>query len=589
MPAMGMDRHSLRWRLPLLVCGGVAVVLATFLWAAYLRVRTTLLDAAGERAQIAADRIAGLLDGQRSLDQVRQLGVDPVLLRFLALRTDETRDAAEARLAALAGTSLRRIELLDAGGTRLLERSVIEKTGEQAGRMLPPGSPPFVPGVHELQVFEGIVFSDLIAEFKNEAGPLGFLLIRTTFSETPPGIFSRLVGRDAEVRVGNTRGDVWTNFSGVVPAPAIDLGRGGVAQYRADNGEYRLGALSPVRSTKLAVWVGFPLAASVAPARIFLRQMIPVAVVFLVISAVVISVLSARITRPLAELSGAAEAMAGGDYSQRVGDERRDEIGRLGRTFNIMATQVQEAQQRLEARVNERTARLRAANSELEAFSYSVSHDLRAPLRSIDGFSQALLEEAAPRLDETEKGYLHRVRAAAQRMAELIDDLLELGRIGRADLTRERTDLSAIARSVVDGLRAAEPGRPVDVFIEDGLQADADRRLMRIVLENLLGNAWKFSAKAETAVIQFGSERRAHEIVYFVRDNGAGFDMAYVDKLFQPFQRLHRVTEFSGTGIGLATVHRIVDRHGGRVWADGVVGAGTTIYFTLVAAPEPST
>ena len=229
---------------------------------------------------------------------------------------------------------------------------------------------------------------------------------------------------------------------------------------------------------------------------------------------------------------------------------------------------------------------LERKNRELEAFSYSVSHDLRAPLRAVDGFSKALLDDCADILDPKAKGYLERVRAAAQRMGELIDDLLELSRVGRAELRRDQTSLSEIAESVAVELRKRDPDRQVDIHIHEDLTANVDRRLMRIVLENLIGNGWKFTARAPAARIECGSERRADGTVYFVRDNGAGFDMSYVEKLFRPFQRLHSSDEFPGTGIGLATVHRIVDRHGGRVWAEGTVGGGATFYLTL-PSPRP--
>ena len=235
----------------------------------------------------------------------------------------------------------------------------------------------------------------------------------------------------------------------------------------------------------------------------------------------------------------------------------------------------------LERRVIERTAQLEAANKELEAFSYSVSHDLRAPLRGIDGFSQALLEDYSDRLDEQGRDYLRRVHAAAQRMAHLIDDMLKLSRISRAELRREEVDLSALARSVVEQLRKAQPERRVEVHIADGLKSQGDPQLLRIALENLLGNAWKFTGKTAEALIEFGATQEGGETVYAVRDNGAGFDMTYVDKLFKAFQRLHDAREFEGTGIGLATVQRVIRRHGGRVWAEGEPGRGATFYFTL--------
>lgn len=235
----------------------------------------------------------------------------------------------------------------------------------------------------------------------------------------------------------------------------------------------------------------------------------------------------------------------------------------------------------LEQRVAERTAQLKAINQELEAFAYSVSHDLRAPLRAIDGFSQALLEDYETRLDAEGRDFLLRVRAASQRMAQLIDDLLKLSRLSRGELHCERVDLSDLAREIVVNLRQQQPERQVDVTIAPQLIVYGDARLLRIALENLLGNAWKFTSKTAAARIELGVMAQEGQPVYFIRDNGAGFEMAYADKLFGAFQRLHQNTEFEGTGIGLATVQRIIHRHGGRIWAEGVVGQGATFYFTL--------
>lgn len=221
------------------------------------------------------------------------------------------------------------------------------------------------------------------------------------------------------------------------------------------------------------------------------------------------------------------------------------------------------------------------ANRELESFSYSVSHDLRAPLRAIHGFSHMLLEDYSEKIDERGQGYLRRLTDSAGRMGQLIDDLLGLARVGRAEIVRTNVDLSELARRVVGRLRESAPERQVDVAIEDNVRAFGDQGLLAVILENLLGNAWKFTAKRERAEIAFGIESREGPLTYFVRDNGAGFDMAYAAKLFGAFQRLHAKTDFDGTGIGLATVQRVVHRHGGRVWADGNVGIGATFRFTL--------
>jgi PAS domain S-box-containing protein len=240
---------------------------------------------------------------------------------------------------------------------------------------------------------------------------------------------------------------------------------------------------------------------------------------------------------------------------------------------------------RLERRVAERTAQLEAANKELDAFSYSASHDLRAPLQTIDGFSRALLEDYGDKLDDEAKDYLQRLRAASQRMAQLVDDLLKLSRLTRADMVLEPVDLGAIARSVADDLHAYSPARDVAFDIVAGAAVNGDKRLLAVLMDNLLGNAWKFTSKHPRAKIEFGVAERGGEHVYYVRDDGAGFDMAHVEKLFVPFQRLHAASDFPGTGIGLATVRRIVLRHGGRVWAEGELEKGATFYFTIPGAP----
>jgi light-regulated signal transduction histidine kinase (bacteriophytochrome) len=243
---------------------------------------------------------------------------------------------------------------------------------------------------------------------------------------------------------------------------------------------------------------------------------------------------------------------------------------------------------------------LKAVNRELESFSYSVSHDLRAPLRSIDGFSQAILEDCSAQLDETGQDYLYRIRTATQRMGHLIDDLLTLSRVTRSDMNQREVDLSRIANRLCNDLRRTQPERLVEFTIQSGLIAQGDEHLLQVVLENLLNNAWKFTAKHAQAKIEFGVISPDAELaepavlstsfsiplstapIYFVRDDGAGFDMAYVEKLFGPFQRLHGVHDFPGNGIGLATVQRVVHRHGGRVWAEGMVEQGAVFYFTLM-------
>jgi signal transduction histidine kinase len=313
----------------------------------------------------------------------------------------------------------------------------------------------------------------------------------------------------------------------------------------------------------------------------------------LFVSLLIALALSIRLQRgisgPILSLVGTARKVSlEKDYSVRATGASRDEVGSLVAAFNEMLEEIQQqeaelrtARDRLEERVAERTAQLEAANKELEAFSYSVSHDLRAPLRSIEGFSRALMEDCADRLDEAGADSLKRIVGSTVRMGQLIDGLLNLSRVTRAELRDRRVDLSSLAGEIVEELRQGEDGRRVECVVAGGAVVEGDPALLRAVLQNLIGNAWKFTRKRAEARIEFGVAKEAGETKYFVRDNGAGFDMSYSDKLFGAFQRLHGQSEFPGIGIGLATVQRIVNRHGGRAWAIGAPDEGATVYFTL--------
>jgi signal transduction histidine kinase len=280
---------------------------------------------------------------------------------------------------------------------------------------------------------------------------------------------------------------------------------------------------------------------------------------------------------PVARLQHAAQQVAAGDWAFEFGGGGADEIGQLTRNLGSMTRSLRDSLGQIQ-RSNKDLATL---NGELEAFSYSVSHDLRGPLRSMDGFSLALLEDYGDRLDDEGKDFLRRIRAASQRMGHLIDDLLGLSKVTRAELRFESVKLSEIVREIATSLGLRESGRELQWRIEENVEARADRELLRIALGNLLENAWKFTSKTHDAAIRVGAQERDGRQVFFVADNGAGFDMAYADKLFGAFQRLHHVDEYPGTGIGLAIVQRIVRRHNGIIWAEAKVGGGATFFFTL--------
>ena len=296
------------------------------------------------------------------------------------------------------------------------------------------------------------------------------------------------------------------------------------------------------------------------------------------------------IAAPIMSLATTARIISRDEnYTVRAKREKVEgELALLIDTFNEMLEQIESrdrnlkaAHDELERRVEARTVQLALANKELESFSYSVSHDLRAPLRTIDGFSLALEEDYGPQLDGEAKQHIHRVRAATQRMGVLIDDLLNLSRLSRLEMSHERVDLSAMARAAAADLTLTDEKRKVEWVLQDGVQAYGDVRLLRVVMDNLLGNAWKYTSRHERARIEFGVRKNGQDLVYYVKDDGAGFDPAYYEKLFGAFQRLHAITEFPGTGVGLATVQRIVRRHRGAVWAESAVEKGATFYFTV--------
>jgi PAS domain S-box-containing protein len=548
---------------------------------------------------------------------------------------------------------------------------------------------------------------------------------------TTSDVLNRLVGRGAAVTIGNRSGDVWTDVSRVVPAPGVDLTRAGVAEYRGADGQDRLGALAEVRGTPWMVWVEFPEAIILAPAHTFLNRMLVIAVIFVAVAAGLASVLSARITTPLSELTRASAALASGEYSRRVGTNRRDEIGRLGLSFNAMSEQVQAAHLTLEERIQQRTARLaeagcllenhvselnearaeldqffslsldllciagvdgsfkrvnpaweaalgwttaeltagpylelvhpedreptaaesakladggstisfenryrckdgsyrwlnwkaaslparglvyaaardvtaekrtaqelsaRAAelavvNQDLESFSYSVSHDLRAPLRHVTGFATLLMESARSRLNEQEQRYVTTITDAASRMGRLIDDLLSFSRMGRTALIKQHVKLADMVDDVRREVAADAAGREIVWTIAALPEVEADPAMLRLAMVNLLSNAVKYTGTRTPAQIEVGTDGHLNgEITVFVRDNGVGFDMQYAHKLFGVFQRLHRADEFDGTGIGLANVRRIIHRHQGRVWAEAAVDRGATFYFSLPTQDDP--
>ncbi|WP_275096065.1 sensor histidine kinase [Sedimenticola hydrogenitrophicus] len=413
-------------------------------------------------------------------------------------------------------------------------------------------------------------------------------------------------------------GALFTHYAAADIEPAVLPERPGTADFRSVEGQ--LGLFQPIQFENEVLGSVYLLADFPYNERLLrdIGIVLGVALLALAISMLVSLWIQTRITRPVLRVSELArKVVEQRDYSLRAEGTTDDEIGYLVEAFNDLLSEIgrrtkalessnrrlaEEIGERIEAsdevrrlnaeleqRVLERTAELENANKELEAFSYAVSHDLRAPLRSIDGFSQALLEDYQASLDVTGQDYLSRVRLAAQRMGVLIDDLLNLSRVSRTQLDREVLDLSGMAEEIVAQLRESDPQREVEVQIAAGMSGYGDARLIRVALVNLLNNAWKYTGKRSQPRIEFGLRDAAGRPSYFIEDNGAGFDMTYAGRLFGAFQRLHDARDYPGTGVGLATVQRIIRRHGGQIWAEAEVDRGAVFYFTLPQPPETIT
>ena len=579
---------SLRWRLPLLILALLLSIGSAYAWMAYRSMQTTLRRGGEARLNDAAEELGRIFARAAAtrLGESQRVAAEPAVRTFVS--TGGAPDAALEALKRLGGRD-------GNAAVALRVRAVGSPVRMQSGNVLLDRSPDALDGnglgardlVSELSLRDGRIFFESHARVAPAPAADGVAGVVTTKRELMQSngitLIQRLVGHDAHIRLGNAKGDVWTDLSSATAAPPPVPRPGATVSFLDEQRQKRLGTAVPVNGTPWVVWIDFSEATLLAPARALLWRMLLPTLLVTMLGALAVAAASKRITDPLEQVANAADAIAGGRDAPRLRLERKDEIGRLANAFNEMAERVRDSRETLETRVQERTRELEAAredlqrhaahltsvNRELEAFSYSVSHDLRAPLRSIDGFSQAILEDCAAELSPEGHDHLTRIRRAAQRMGQLIDDLLNLSRLSRADMHRQDVDLSAMALKLLEGLATADTSRRVEYRVQPNVRTMGDSRLLHVALTNLLENAWKFTRDNDHTVIEFGVRQNGHGPVYFVRDNGAGFDMAYSNKLFGAFQRLHHTADFPGTGIGLATVQRIIARHGGRIWAEG--------------------
>jgi len=570
---------SIERKAPLLVSSLLLVVGVALLLVGYGEVRRAARQVADERLTRADSALASLLQNDQQRLRLARVANDSAVEKFLTTGSRRARDSVLATMGRIvADTSTgATLELWDAAGKLQL----------RTGRFEAPESVLTIPAgdsvaVGPLLQRDTILYYRAASPVQRASRRLGTVqqVGRINLSERGRKALTGLAGGDVAYLLGNTAGDPWTDFEKIVPAPPASVRTGG-KPVRYERTETKRAVGRAVAGVPWSVVAELPSYRILAPARAYLVMMVPIAALIVLIGAVVAWWGSRRMTTPLREITTAAEALARGDLHQHVRATRTDELGSLARSFNTMAEKVALSHHALESQVAERTRALEGTNAELESFSYSVSHDLRAPLRAIHGFARMLTEDHKAQLDPEAQRLLGVIDQNTKRMGQLIDDLLSFSRLGRKELETRHVDMRELARGVAEDVQRTEGERRLTIHVEELPPAQGDRALLRQVVSNLVQNAAKFSRGKPAAQIDVGFQPNGNENVYYVKDNGAGFDPRYADKLFGVFQRLHQAEEFEGTGVGLAIVKRIVQRHGGRVWAESKVDEGATFYFTL--------
>jgi len=431
---------------------------------------------------------------------------------------------------------------------------------------------------------KGVLYYPVIAAVTDKKSITGYIIFWKLLQANPKSVaqLSQLVGTGAGFYIGNTDGSIWTDLVKQVKNVPSDATKNHKAlEYTGTDGLRMLANVQPIAHTDWLIMVSFPEHVVLKGMIDFVKWSVIIGLVLMAVGAFAAWVTSHNITRPLNQLTATAAAISQGDYAVSSSGDlyRNDEFGQLARVFDLMTNQVFRMHQDLEKKVAERTSQLENVNRELEAFSYSVSHDLRTPLRAINGYSIMLKEDYDEKLDDEGRRIIRNILTNAKMMGQLIDDLLAFSRLGKKDLAFANVDMKMLAKTVVDELLTLEPGNKYSVAISSLPPANADPTMIKQVWMNLLSNAIKYSSKKDRPEIEIGFKEGESGVTYYVKDNGAGFDMAYSNKLFGVFQRLHSQDEFEGSGVGLALVKRIIEKHKGEIIAEAAEGKGATFYF----------
>jgi signal transduction histidine kinase len=611
--AFSFRNLSLRQQLPLLICLLLLTLILLFGAISYIGIRKATLGIGKERLRTLTQQLSSMFQqNARTLTAATQATANrEEIVSYLGTDPPHQPAAAQASLAVmqklLADSVTVRVELRDPQGNVLLYTGRDlngSKTRRDAGieTTAPGGQPdaareitaekPDSNFVGKFYPAGDSIYFPIIARVTSHAQTsgafvtCGYLVRWRPLRTSPQAIdqLSKLLGTKATLYFGNKDGTLWTDLLKPVARPPFDTLdiHQTVTYVRPERGRVMASAM-PISGTKWVILVELSQALVMEAVNHFLYWIIIPGGILILIGMLIAWLISRNFTRPLVRLNEATTAIANGDYSSPVPVDRRDELGQLAVAFNAMALQVSQAQHFLELQVQIRTEELETANKELEAFSYSVSHDLRAPLRAVSGYAMILKEDYEDTFDAEARRITGNILSNVKMMGRLIDDLIAFSRLGKREVTRRNIDMKALAESCVTELLAIWPEEKFSIVIGDLPVRTGDEDLVKQVWLNLIGNAFKYSSQIAEPLIEIGGYNGPAGDVYFVRDNGAGFDMKYADKLFKVFQRLHSQEEFEGTGVGLALVKRIIDKHKGKIWAEASPGKGASFYFTLSA------
>ena len=588
---------SIRKQLPLLICLLLLVVILLFGAISYVSIRKATLTIGQERVRTLTEQLASMFRQQAHTmaSGTQTVADEPEIVHFLSLIFDPRgapypAGASGALKRLLADSQTVLVELRDLQGKVALREGhrQVGPSGESDG-----APPSFAAGevsgkpdsnfVGKFYISGDSLYYPVIATVSRDGKPVGYLYRWRPLRATSKSLaqLSQLMGSKATLYFGNNDGSLWTDMLKPVGAPPrVPKGPHDIVDYTRPAGRVIADAM-PVTGTKWIVLVELSGDLVMEASNRFLFWMILIGVVLIVTGSFIAWLISRNFTRPLDRLIHATTAIAGGTYSPIVAADRRDEIGKLARSFDSMAVQVKNAHEELENKVSSRTKELEMVNKELEAFSYSVSHDLRAPLRAVSGYAMMLKEDYEDKFDDEARRITGNILSNVKMMGRLIDDLIAFSRLGKREVKRRTTDMEALAGACVTELKQGWPTEKFLVSLDPLPSCKGDEDLLKQVWMNLIGNAMKYSSKKPHPQINIGSMDDGKSTVYFVRDNGEGFDMKYADKLFKVFQRLHSHEEFEGTGVGLALVKRILDKHQGEIWAESTPGQGAVFYFKL--------